>query len=369
MLVDKKVLVIRSLDILTDTRVQRYERWYKENHIKYHILGWDREGQNIIRKNTSYYTFQAGYNMGINGIKYRIRWNYYILKYLLRQRKKYDVIHACDFDTILPSLIMRLAGKKVIFDIFDWFSDEVKTGKKIIDIPINNLEKLATKLANLTILCEEERIKQIDTKPKKYIIIPNVPSINLIESKENEMTAQNEITIGYVGGLYPDRGLLELLEVVKDRRGIIFKIAGFGNQEIEEKAINYSNIYPNIVFYGKVEYKQAIEIMQSCHILYAMYYKVNRNNIFAAPNKFYESIFMQKPIITTRGTLVGEKVEKERIGFVIEEGYKALEALIDHLDFMELESKKEALQKSDKKYKDRFNVCMMEYAKFIKEER
>lgn len=369
MLVDKKILVIRSLDILTDTRVQRYEKWYKEKQIKYHILGWDREGQNIIRENTSYYNLQVGYNMGARGIKHRIKWNYYIFTYLIRQRKEYDVIHACDFDTILPSLLMRLVGKKVIFDIFDWFSDEVKTGKNFIDIPINVLEKLATKLADLTILCEEERIKQIGTKPKKYIIIPNIPSINLIKSKKNEIAVNIGISIGYVGGFYPDRGLLELLEVIKERSDIKFKIAGFGNQEIEEKVVNYSKMYPNIFFYGKVEYEQAIEIMQSCHVLYAMYYKVNRNNIFAAPNKFYESIFMQKPIITTKGTLVGEKVEKEEIGFVIEEGYQALKILIDHLDFIKLKSKGEALQRSNKKYKDRFNICMMEYAKFMMEER
>lgn len=369
MLTNKRILIIRSLDILTDTRVQRYEKWYKENNLSYHVLGWDRTNQNITRTNTSYYTLIAGYNMGIEGIKYRMKWNGYVLKYLIRHRKEYDVIHACDFDTILPSLMMKMIRKKVIFDIFDWFSDEVKTGKKIVDLTINTLEKMATKLADLTILCEEERIEQINTNPKKYIVVPNIPDANCIIVDVNRGLAKQEFTIGYVGGFYPDRGLLELLEVIKNKKNITLEISGFGNKDIEDRVTEYQQLYSNIIFSGKVEYDKAVEIMQSCDVLYAMYYKVNRNNVYAAPNKFYESIFLEKPIITTKGTLVGSKVEKEQIGFVIEEGYEALKKLLDDLDNTKLEDKKISLQKCKAKYKDRFATCMIEYAKFIKEEK
>ena len=74
---------------------------------------------------------------------------------------------------------------------------------------------------------------------------------------------------------------------------------------------------------------------------------------------------MKRTIITTKGTLVGDKVEKEQIGFVIEEGYKPLKNLLEHLDEGVLKSKREALKKCSEKYKDRFAICMMEYAKFI----
>lgn len=369
---EQKLLIIRSQDILTDSRVQRYEEWYKRNNIPFRILGWNRQGKQINRNNTDYCDIQAGYNLGVAGVKYRIRWNYYVLKYLIKERDKYDIIHACDFDTVLPSLLMKLVGKRVIFDIFDWFSDEVKTGKKVLDITINILEKLATKLADLTILCEEERIRQINTKPKRYIVIPNIPDIpNIGETDVNssELNTLTGITIGYVGGLYPDRGLLQLLEIAKHRKDLIIKMAGFGDRQIEQEITKYSSNYANIYFYGQVKYDQAIEIMRSCDTIYAMYYKSNRNNIFAAPNKFYESIFLQKPIITTKSTLVGDKVEKEGIGFVIEEGCEALEELIKQIGKDILKNKVVALQKSKEKYKTRLFTCMMEYDKFIKEER
>ena len=55
------------------------------------------------------------------------------------------------------------------------FSDEVKTGKWYIDKPINFMEKLSVKLANLVIICEKGRLQQMAVIPNQYIIVPNIP--------------------------------------------------------------------------------------------------------------------------------------------------------------------------------------------------
>lgn len=362
----KRVLIIRSLDISSDSRVQRYEKYLKKYKLPYTVLGWDRENKNLKRKNTDYCTIQAGYNLGTGGIKYRIKWNIYVLKYLLKNKKNYNIIHACDFDTVLPALVMKLFGKTVIFDIFDWFSDEVKTGKWFIDCPINFMEKLATKLADITILCEEERIEQIQTIPRRYMIIPNIPTVDLTGITYMPNVKGAPITIAYVGGFYPDRGLIELLEVVSEMPTIQLKFAGFGNVEIEDKAREYAKLHSNIEYYGKVEYNKAIEIMQSADLLYAMYYTINRNNIYAAPNKFYEAIFLNKPIITTEGTLVGKKVQKHESGYVIEEGRDALEKFLQKLSLQDVQSKKDILIEYSNLYKDKATESMEQYIAYIK---
>lgn len=62
-----------------------------------------------------------------------------------------------------------------------------------------------------------------------------------------------------------------------------------------------------------------------------MYYKTNPNHLYAAPNKFYEALALEKPIITTAGTLVGDKVKSIKSGYVINEGERAFEELLDKL--------------------------------------
>ncbi|HFL3605265.1 TPA: glycosyltransferase [Clostridioides difficile] len=356
--------MIRSLDLLTDSRVHRYEKWLNENHIEYKALGWNRENKNIERKNTKYFNLKAEYNLGINGIKYRIKWNLFLLKYLISNLNSYDIVHACDFDTIMPSLLMRLLGKFVIFDIFDWFSDEVKTNSEFINKIINVLEKTSVKLSDTVIICEKERLKQMDVVPRKYIVLPNIPKINSVS--KNKYVKNGFINISYVGGFYPSRGLEELLEAISELKNCILHIAGFGNLYIEEKVKIFDKKFENIIYYGKVSYDKAIQIMNSSDVIYAMYYKDNKNNLYAAPNKFYEGIFLKKPIITTKGTLVGDKVKSHKSGYVLEEGKAELINFLKDLRLEDLEKFNCDLDKNLKLYENELENCMNEYSECIK---
>lgn len=362
-----KVLLLRSLDIVTDSRVQRYETWFEYHQVPYHIVGWDREGKELTREHTSYYDLVAGYHQRAGGIKNRIKWNIFLMKYLFKSRHSYEIIHACDFDTIMPALMMKLWGKKVIFDIFDWFSDEVKTGKAVIDKPINCIEKLATKCADLTIICEQERLSQMKVIPRRFIVIPNIPQIEPVKESIGIQKLEESLHIAYVGGFYPERGIETLLEVVSHNPHITLEIAGFGEKDIEDMAKSYSKTYENIHYLGKVSYNKALEIMKNNDMIYAMYYRDNPNHIYAAPNKFYESIYLQKPIITTKGTLVGSKVEKHQTGYTIEEGYEALELLLTSLrKDGNYQKKLDALKEAQQYCQDAKESGMLAYRNFIK---
>lgn len=269
-----KIILLRSQDIISDSRVLRYEKWFKDTNISYKIVGWDRELKGIERENTVYFRHKTGFQQRIGGIKNRIKWNWFLLKYLFKNYRAYKIIHACDFDTVLPALILRLVGKTVIFDIFDWFSDEVATGNYVIDSTINFLEKCAVRFANLVIICEKGRIRQMAILPNNYIVIPNIPTYSRFESnnkKERELSSL--LHIAYVGSIVQDRGLSELLKVVSDLSNITLCIAGFGDDEIVEQIIDYTEHYHNITYHGKVTYDKAIEIMKDADLIYAMYYK------------------------------------------------------------------------------------------------
>lgn len=48
-----------------------------------------------------------------------------------------------------------------------------------------------------------------------------------------------------------------------------------------------------------------------------------------SPNKFYESLFLARPIITSKNTLVGERVETSNTGYVVEDTLESLAAVFD----------------------------------------
>ena len=80
-------------------------------------------------------------------------------------------------------------------------------------------------------------------------------------------------------------------------------------------------------------------VMKEADIIYAMYCKSIPNHFFAAPNKFYESMFLGKPILSTIGIPLEEKIKEAGTGYAIDETVEALENFFDNITIEELKKK------------------------------
>lgn len=314
------VIFLRSIDCNPDPRVQKYVDYLDKSQIHSKIICWDRSDKLEDDERHIYYRRIAGFGGGIQNYKGILGFNKFIFKTLFKHRKSYKVIHACDFDTILPALFFKIFfRKKVIYDIFDWFADGRHFENGMLKSLILFLEKCALRIADATIICDERRAKQINYQPKTLWVLPNIPAIKvenipIIVSPNKD---PNKIYLSYVGTMPSDRGLDKILKCVSENPNVELDIAGFGI--MADLAKDYSDKYNNIHFYGTVHYEKGLEIMSKSDIIVATYEKTCRNNIFAAPNKYYEGLFLGKPILTTAGTIVAESTLKYETGFIVGE--------------------------------------------------
>lgn len=319
------VVFLRSLDCQPDPRVQKYCDYLAEANANYHIYCWDRDVKYSDDKLHTYYHKEAGYGGGLKNASGILSFNKFLFKQLYKNRKSYKIIHSCDFDTILPALFFKLFFKKiVIYDIFDWFVDSRHFKNRLIKQFILCVEKLALRLSDAVIICDEERKSQINFTPKQLWILPNIPNFDYSNSFEGRGNIKqgNIITLSYVGTMPADRGIDKLLECVKNNPFLELNIAGFG---IMDKLVQeYSDQCSNIHFYGTVPYEKGMQIMANSDIIIAIYEKTVLNNVYAAPNKYYEGLYLGKPILTTQGTLVGNHTQKYETGFVIGESQEEL---------------------------------------------
>lgn len=338
------IAILRCNSIITDSRAKKYIDFLNRKGIKYRVLGWDRTNENVTLKDTDFYKKKSGYNVGgFKAAKDRIAWMNYIIKYL--KKNKFKTIHACDLDTAFPAVVYKILFDKkanVIFDIFDWYSDTLNNQNVIIRLAFRIMERITTKYSDHIIICEQERRKQIPYKLKKEpLILPNIPSFphtDFLKIEKEYQFGNNCPTLTYVGGFIEDRCLSELLRLVKDQH-INLLIAGFGSQKLVDECIKLNEQYDNIKYFGKVEYTKGLNIMYNADILYAMYSKICPNNVFAAPNKYYETMLLGKPIISTKGIILEEKIIKNNIGYIVEEDYSEIVALIHSLQKNDLTTK------------------------------
>ena len=320
------VVLLRSTDGNPDSRFEKYVNFLSSEGIAFLTCCWDRNGVKQDTPRQMFYHGSAKYGEGMKNIWKLFKFNIFLLRTLCKRRSEYEVIHAADLDTVLPAVCMKLLfGKRVIYDIYDWYIDSRCVKNKFAVGIIKLLERISIKISDVVIICEPERERQIIYKPKKLWILPNIPNI---DSGVSFKSADNPVlTISYVGVLGYERGLEKLIRYAKEHTCIRLEIAGFGPLEHLLEDAGYSNIR----YHGTVKYEDGLKIMGSSDLIYAVYEKTNPNHILAAPNKYYEGLFLGKPIITTEGTIVGEKTSEYKTGFCIEEDYQDLQRLLENI--------------------------------------
>lgn len=329
---------------MSDSRAQKYIDFLKERKIEYKLIAWNRIGVNSTALNVIYYQGSSKYNQrGWHAAADRVKWMWFVYKTLKSLDCTNMVIHACDLDASYPaSMFKKFAKNKpyIIFDVFDWFSDNLADQGKTLVTAFHKMEKVAVTEADHIIICEEERTAQIPFDIKgKYSVLPNVPSFSnssFLKKDDAYKFDNDKITLAYVGGFLIDRCLDMLIDGAE--QGVYnLLIAGFGDAALTKRLENSES--PNIKYFGKVVYKQAQIIMYNADAIYAMYSKVSPNNIFAAPNKYYECMFLGKPIVTTAGIIMSKKVVKNNMGYVIEENLDSLKEVVGRTNTAEMAEK------------------------------
>lgn len=322
---EKKVVFLRSTSIINDSRATKEINTLIKNGYDVLVLGWDRDG--FAKKNENedkgykidLFTKKAEYGAGIKNLISLFLFQIWLFIKLLVNSSKYSIIHSCDFDTAIPAkCIAKIKNKKLVYDIFDYYTHSHKVPKKL-EKKIEKSEIKVINKADFTIICNEGRYKQIEkAKPKKVIVIHNTPSIpeNFKELPSVIKQHNNKIKIVYVGILQGDRLLEEIASKIKEHPDIELHIGGFGRfSELFEELSKQCN---NVFYYGKMKYADVLKLESECDILFATYNPEIRNHKFSAPNKIYEAMALKKPIIVCKNTGIDKIIDDKKLGISIE---------------------------------------------------
>ena len=366
------LVFIRCNDIISDSRAKKYLDFLDRKKVDYKIIAWDRLGNSSRLSNAVYCPVKSKYNQGgLAAIIDRLKWMWFILRTLFSLHDDLR-IHACDLDAAFPAAIYKMLSHRknfLLFDVFDWITDTLYNQGKVVLLAFKFMEWLSVKKADHIIICEPERIKQIPYNIEgRYSVLQNIPSFTttafLYEDSSYRFASSSLFTLVYVGGLNPGRCLEELIEGAS--KGYYnLNIAGYGEQSIVT-LLEQKKGCPHIHYYGKVAYADGLRIMFNSDIIYAMYSKVNPNHLFAAPNKYYEAMFVGKPIITTQGIITAEKVVKNDFGYSIDESLDALVKLINGITREDIDKKSYKALNLWERYKDATeNYLTSKYAVYM----
>lgn len=237
-----------------------------------------------------------------------------------------DIIHAENLDMLrIACRIRKKSGNKiaVLYEIPDLHT-------VLVDKPTSPLKWLMQRyLRREDRRCCREIDKLIVTSPhfydyyfshfvpqEKVMFLPNMPDISVFANyrKKDEATP---FTVGFVGQMHYIRQMENLLESCR-ALDMPLLMAGFeadGSGEYEKKC----RTYEKCEWIGRFDLrKQAAELYGKCDAVFLVYDADRVNVRHLLPNKLYEAILCELPIIVARGTYLAEIVEEMGIGVAVD---------------------------------------------------
>ena len=211
-----------------------------------------------------------------------------------------ELYHFHDPELILTGLLLRLKGKKVIYDIHEDMPRQLfvqknklwlkrKSMEFVLDFYENFAAKRFTGIITATpyIGC---RLKKINPMTE---VINNYPMLDELTSKEDNVQKQNEVC--YVGGILKVRGVLEMVKALEFGDTKLNICGKFPNEELRQETMSLSG-WSNVIDHGFSTREQVSEIM-SRSMAGLVLFQAYPNHINSQPNKLFEYMSASLPVI------------------------------------------------------------------------
>lgn len=310
----KKIVMILTNSFDPDPRVHKEAKYLTEQGFDVEILCWDRETR-----------FPDGETETVDGIHIRrfypqsvygsgaVKQGKAYLKYLRLCRKylkshNYDYLHCHDLDGAVVGILANSGKRTITFDMHEYY---VTSHRKIIRSIQNFLVRLCQKKSDYIIYLNEKQLDGMNNSfQKKLVFLPNYP----LPFRNIEKTSSSELRISFIGNIRFYDTIRNLLEACIGLPIEVF-LHGFGTckEKLEQEFGTVSNYH----FTGRFTHRQLEELYCGCDMLYCVYSSDDENNQNAFPNKFFESIVTETPIIVNHNTKMAEFVAEKRIGLVV----------------------------------------------------
>lgn len=188
--------------------------------------------------------------------------------------------------------------------------------------------------------------------PQNTYVIPNRlhPDILAQKVEPKEDVDANHLKFGFVGAIRMETVLNFAKVVLKNFPQHEVHFYGIFSTKNDEELFQTLHTYPNYFFHGHFKNPSDLpEIYSNIDLVISTYCNKN-NHKYAEPNKFYESIYFETPIIVSEDTYLSLRVKDMGIGYIVDpmDDSKIIE-FVKGLTVEDISSKQKAARLIDKR--------------------
>lgn len=216
-------------------------------------------------------------------------------------KTKSKIFHFHDPELIIVGILLKILGKKVIYDSHENVSSQIESKKwlgnsllrRIVRNGFRIFEKIGIWFFDSVISVTPEIVEFLS--PKKGVLLRNYPIISLIENASVAMDETEKPILIYVGGLTKIRGIKEICEAVKlTKNQTELWLAGpWESPDFEAECISQND---RVKYWGTKPLAEVYPLIKSADIGFVTLYP-EKNYLNSLPIKAFEYMACSKPMI------------------------------------------------------------------------
>lgn len=259
--------------------------------------------------------------------------------------------YACDVYSLPIAIDLKKIGKikggdsQVIYDSREIYSQlGTYEGKGIKQAILTQAEKMYVRSVNKMVTSgpfDSEYLKNHFKHELPYTEILNLPPFqnakpNSILRNKLELNA-DELIVIYQGMLLKGRGIIPAMKAIKMLEKVRLVIVGEGEYYGElKKYVDENQLQNKVIFTGRVPYIRLHDITCSADIGLSLFEPISKSYELALPNKLFEYILANLPIVATNLKQMAHIIRKEEVGVLVDEKCKP-EEIADSIAYLQLE--------------------------------
>lgn len=241
--------------------------------------------------------------------------------------KEGTIFNANDLDTLPANyLVTLLKNKKLVYDSHEYFTEVPEVQHRpVVKKVWEAIEKIMLPRANEVYTVNDSLARIFSEKYNRYIgVIRNLPltqnSLSFRHSKkELGLPDDKNIIILQGAGINVDRGAEELVSSMKHLDNFYLVIVGSGDVFPKlETLIKKNELSEKIKITGRLPYEQMMEYTAIADLGLSLDKDTNPNYRFSLPNKFFDYLRAETPVLTSDLPELKSLIEKYEIGDTID---------------------------------------------------
>jgi len=317
----QRIVVSVTNDLVTDQRVHKVCTLLVNMNFEVTLIGRKLHNNLPLKRNYRTIRMRLLFNK-----KFLFYAEYNIRLFFKLFFTKKDILLSNDLDTLLPNyLISKILNKKLVYDSHELFTEI----PELIDRPRIQktwlfIEKLIfPKLKNVytvnrSIASIYKKKYNVDVKVVRNIasaLINN--TVDTALSKNIKGTQKMLILQG--SGINIDRGAEEAVRMMQYLDNTILYIIGSGDVfETLKELVNTLHLKEKVFIKEKKPYAELMEYTKIADLGLSLDKGTNLNYEYSLPNKVFDYIQAQIPLLVSNRKEVASLVQKNNIGFVAE---------------------------------------------------